>query len=178
MESVCIAPAVNFEGKKEVLGLRIAENEGAKLLKAVYPANTGEAGHDALEGFGKEWNGKYPMVYRPWDQRRDGLGEFFKYPFEIRRAIYTANAFETLNYQLRKIAKNRSAFSTGDTIVKTLYLAIRNASEKNGFRSYDNFHLLKKRIGSFFRRLIKIVIFHGFYIGTNIYQICVKSLPP
>jgi transposase-like protein len=83
-----------------------------------------------LEGFGKEWNGKYPMVYRPWDQRRDGLGEFFKYPFEIRRAIYTANAVEPLNYQLRKDAKNRSAFSTGDAIFKTLYLAIRNALEK------------------------------------------------
>jgi transposase-like protein len=63
-------------------------------LKAVYSDNTEEAGRDALEEFGKTWNGKYPMIYKSWDQRWDDLNEFFKYPPEIRRAIYTTNAIE------------------------------------------------------------------------------------
>jgi transposase-like protein len=99
-------------------------------LKAVYSANTEESGRDTLEEFGKTWNGKYPMIYKSWDQRWDDLDEFFKYPPEIRRAINTTNAIESMNYQLRKVTKNRSAFSTDDAIFKILYLAIRNPSEK------------------------------------------------
>jgi transposase-like protein len=87
-------------------------------LKAVYSANTEEAEHGAIEEFGKTWNGKYPMIYQSWDQRWDDLNEFFKYPPEIRRAIYTTNAIESMNYQLRKVTKNRSAFSTDDAIVR------------------------------------------------------------
>jgi transposase-like protein len=45
-------------------------------LKAVYSANTEEARRDALEEFGKTWNGKYPMIYKSWDQRWDDLNEF------------------------------------------------------------------------------------------------------
>jgi len=196
MKSVYIALAVNFEGKKEVLGLWIAENEGAKFwmgvltelknrgvqdiliacmdgltgfpeavrsvypntrvqlcivhmvrnstkfvsykdlkkvcadLKTVYSANSEEAGRDALEDFGKKWNDKYPVIYQSWQRRWEDLNEFFKYPPEIRRAIYTTNAVESLNYQLRKVTKNRSTFSTDDAILKILYLAIRNACKK------------------------------------------------
>jgi transposase-like protein len=99
-------------------------------LKTVYSANNEEAGHDALEDFGKKWNGKYPVIYQPRQRHWEDLSEFFKYPPEIRRTVYTANAVESLNYQLRKITKNRSAFSTDDAILKILYLAIHNASNK------------------------------------------------
>ena len=195
-KSVYVALGVNFEGQKEVLGLWLAENEGAKFwmgvlneiknrgvtdiliacmdglsgfpeavralypatrvqlcivhmvrnstkfvswkdlkkvcadLKAVYSAATEEAGRDALEEFGKIWNAKYPMIYQSWDNHWDDLSEFFKYPPEIRKAIYTTNAIESLNYQLRKVTKNRSTFPNDDAIFKILYLAIRNASEK------------------------------------------------
>jgi transposase-like protein len=133
-------------------------------LKAFYSAVSEEVGHDALEDFGKIWNDKYPMIYKSWDQRWDGLSEFFKYPPEIRRAIYKTNAIESMNYQLRKLTKNRSTFSTDDAIFKVLYLAVRNASEKwampirdwgrrstssllssgkSGFRSYDIFHVIQ-----------------------------------
>jgi transposase-like protein len=99
-------------------------------LKTIYSANTVEAGRNALEEFGKTWNNKYPMIYKSWDQRWDDLSEFFKYPPEIRRAIYTTNAIESMNYQLRKVTKNRSTFSTDDALFKILYLAVRNACEK------------------------------------------------
>ena len=99
-------------------------------LKAVYSANTEAAGRDALEEFGKMWNAKYPMIYKSWDHHWNDLSEFYKYPPDIRRVIYTTNAIESLNYQLRKIIKNRSTFSTDDAILKILYLALRNASKK------------------------------------------------
>lgn len=99
-------------------------------LKAVYTANTVDIARNALEEFGEKWNKKYPMIYKSWDSHWEDLIEFFKYPFEIRRAIYTTNAVESLNYQLRKVTKNRSAFPTDDAILKIMYLAIRNASEK------------------------------------------------
>jgi transposase-like protein len=99
-------------------------------LKTVYSANSEPAGRDALEEFGKTWNGKYPMIHKSWKHHWDDLSEFFKYPPEIRRAIYTTNAVESMHYQLRKVTKNRSQFCTDDAILKILYLAIRNASKK------------------------------------------------
>jgi transposase-like protein len=99
-------------------------------LKEIYTAADEGAARDALESFGKTWDGKYPMIYRSWDEHWTDLCEYCKYSPEIRRAIYTTNAIESLNYQLRKVTKNRSTFSTDEAIVKILYLAIRNASEK------------------------------------------------
>jgi transposase-like protein len=104
-------------------------------LKAVYSAATEEAGRDALEDFGKIWNGKYPMMrtFSPIPVLGQPLGRprrVFQIPPEIRKAIYTANAIESLNYRLRKVTKNRSAFPNDEAIFKILYLAIRNASEK------------------------------------------------
>jgi transposase-like protein len=96
----------------------------------VYSASAEQAGRDALEGFGKIWNDTYPAVYQAWDRHRPDLCEFFNYPSEIRRGIYTTNAVELLNYQLRKVTKNRPAFVNEEAIYKILYLAIRNASEK------------------------------------------------
>jgi transposase-like protein len=76
-------------------------------LKEIYSACSEEAGHEALEEFGNTWNDKYPMIYQCWLRHWDDLSEFYKYPPEIRRAIYTTNAIESLNYQLRKATKNR-----------------------------------------------------------------------
>ena len=75
---------------------------------------------------------KYPMIFPSWERHWNDLSEFFKYPPEIRRAIYTMNTVESLNYRLRKVTKNRSTFCTDDAILKILYLAIRNASKKWG----------------------------------------------
>jgi len=99
-------------------------------LKAVYQAANEAAARDALEEFGREWESKYPMIYQSWDSHWNDLCEFFKYSPEIRRAIYTTNAIESMNYQLRKVTRKRLSFSTDDAILKIMYLAIRNASTK------------------------------------------------
>ncbi len=95
-----------------------------------YSAASESAAREALEDFGKKWDKQYPLIYQSWDRHWEDLCEFFKYPEEIRKAIYTTNAIESLNYQLRKVTKNRLLFPTDDAIFKILYLAIRNASEK------------------------------------------------
>ena len=99
-------------------------------LKTVYSASSEKSGRDALEEFGKKWDEKHPMIYKSWEQQWDDLSEFFKYPPEIRRAMNTTNAIESLHYQLRKVSKNRSTFSTDDAMLKLLYLAVWNASKK------------------------------------------------
>jgi len=99
-------------------------------LKKVYSACSEKVGREELESFGEKWNGKYPMIYQSWDSHWSDLCEFFKYGPDIRKAIYTTNAIESLNFQLRKITKNRSTFVNDDAIFKIMYLAIRNASKK------------------------------------------------
>jgi transposase-like protein len=99
-------------------------------LKAVYRAPSEEAGRAALERFGESRRAKYPLIYQSRDAAWPGLCEFFKYPEEIRRAVYTTNAIESLNYQLRKVTRNRSALASGDAIYKIMYLALRNAAKK------------------------------------------------
>jgi transposase-like protein len=195
-KSVYVALGVNFEGKKEVLGLWIAEHEGAKFwasvlndirnrgtvdiliacmdgltgfpdavravfpdtriqrcivhmvrnsvkfvsykdlkavcgdLKAIYRAPSEEAGRTALEEFGEKWKARYPLIYQSWNAAWPELCGFFKYPDEIRRVIYTTNAIESLNYQLRKVTRNRSVLAGDEAIYKIMYLALQNAAKK------------------------------------------------
>jgi len=99
-------------------------------LKKVYSAATEREALQLLEEFGATWDKKYPMISKSWRSNWDNLNEFFSYPDTIRRVIYTTNAVESLNYTLRKVTKNRSAFPTDEAALKLLYLAISNASKK------------------------------------------------
>lgn len=195
-KALYVALAINWEGKKEVLGLWLANTEGAKFwmsvltdiknrgtediliacmdgltgfpdavkaifpethiqhcivhmirnstkfvsykdlkavcrdLKEVYSAINAESGHEALEDFGKKWNDKYPMIQASWERNWNNLTEFFNYPKDIRKAIYTTNTIESLNFSLRKVTKNKSSFPDDDSIYKIMYLAIKNASTR------------------------------------------------
>ena len=195
-KAVYVALGVSMEGKKEVLGLWIADTEGAKFwlsvitelknrgvediliacidglkgfpeainsvfpqtniqlcivhmvrnstkyvsykerkelcadLKRVYSAVTEEDGLDALAEFAEKWDSSYPMISKSWRDNWENLNEFFNYPKDIRKAIYTTNAIESLNASLRKVTKKRSAFPTDDAIYKVMFLALRNASKK------------------------------------------------
>ena len=99
-------------------------------LKRIYSAPSEEEALLALDDFGKVWDSKYPMIRRSWESHWNDLNEFFQYPDEIRRIIYTTNAIESLNYSLRKVTRNRSAFPDDDSVYKIMYLAIGKASQK------------------------------------------------
>jgi len=70
------------------------------------------------------------MVAKPWRTHWDNVVPFFSYPEPIRKAIYTTNAIESLNSQLRKVTRKRGAFPTDDSVRKVLYLALRQASQR------------------------------------------------
>jgi putative transposase len=187
---------VNIEGRKEVLGLYISENEGANFwlqvltdisnrgvndiliacvdglkgfpeaietifpdtevqlcvvhqirnslryvgsknqkefmadLKRVYKAVNKELAESELDILENKWNGKYPIVIKSWRSNWERLSQYFKYPEEIRRIIYTTNTIEAVHRQFRKLTKTKGAFPNQDSLLKLLYMGIKNASKK------------------------------------------------
>lgn len=103
-------------------------------LRAVYTAETVEAAEAALDAFEAKWGKRFPMVASAWRKRWAEITPFLAFPQEIRRIIYTTNAIEALNRQLRKTLKTRGHLPSDDAALKLLYLAIRNASKKWGGR--------------------------------------------
>lgn len=195
-KAVYIAIGINLDGKKDVLGMWIGENESAKYwatvlnslrnrgvedifiactdnltgfsaaieavfpnteiqnciihqlrnsskyvsykdikalmadLKAVYAAPDEQSALYALEEFSKKWDGKYPQISKSWRSNWANLSTYFKYPQEIRRLIYTTNAIEGFNRQLRKVTKSKSVFPTDDSLLKMIYLAMIDITKK------------------------------------------------
>lgn len=195
-KAIYLALGVNMEGHKELLGLWISENEGAKFwlnvltelqnrgvkdiliacvdglkgfpdaisaafpktqiqlcivhmvrnsmkyvpwkdykaiaseLKKIYQSVTEEEALLALDQFAEQWDEKYPQISRSWRAHWHNLNALFNYPEDIRRAIYTTNAIESLNSVIRKAIKKRKLFSTDDSAKKVIYLAIQAASKK------------------------------------------------
>ena len=195
-KAIYLALGVNLEGHKELLGLWISENEGAKFwlnvltemqnrgvkdiliacvdglkgfpdaintafpktqiqlcivhmvrnsmkyvswkdykavtadLKRIYKSVTEEEGLLALERFAERWDDKYPQISKSWCTHSDNLNTLFNYPEDIRRAIYTTNAIESLNSVVRKAVKKRKLFPSDDSAKKVVYLAIQQASKK------------------------------------------------
>ena len=195
-KAVFLALGINTEGQKELLGMWLAENEGAKFwlsvltelknrglqdiliacvdglkgfpdainsvypqthiqlciihivrnslkyvswkdyktvtsgLKAVYQAPTEEAALMALDAFAKVWDDKYPQISKSWRAHWENLNTLFSYPPDIRKAIYTTNAIESLNSVIRAAIKKRKVFPTDDSVRKVIYLAIKDASKK------------------------------------------------
>ncbi len=99
-------------------------------LKLVYKAKTEEIAVNELEGFSKKWNEKYPACVDSWKRNWAELSTYFKYPQEIRKMIYTTNAIENFNRQLRKVTKNKTIFPNDFALTKSLYLAMIDASNK------------------------------------------------
>jgi len=195
-KAVYLALGVNMEGHKELLGLWLSENEGAKFwlnvltelqnrgvkdiliacvdglkgfpdavstvfpdtqvqlcivhmvrnsvkyvpwkdykpvtadLKRIYQSATEEEALLALDQFADRWDDKYPQISKSWRSHWHNLNTLFRYPEDIRKAIYTTNAIESLNSVIRKAIKKRKLFPTDDSAMKVIYLAIREASKK------------------------------------------------
>ena len=193
--SMYVALGVNLEGHKELLGLWLADTEGAKFwlsvltelrnrgvediliacvdglkgfpeaiaseypqtqvqlcivhmvrnslrfvpwkdykavtadLKTIYQAKTEDQALQQLEILEKTWGEKYPQIIKSWQDNWDNVATLFQYPPDIRKAIYTTNAIESLNSVIRKATKQRKVFPTNQSAMK-VYLAISAASKK------------------------------------------------
>lgn len=99
-------------------------------LKPIYKAPSEESALEALNDLEAVWGAKYPAAIRSWREHWDELATMFKYPDEIRRIIYTTNAIENFNRQLRKVTKTKSAFVSDDALLKQLYLVTMQVMEK------------------------------------------------
>ena len=195
-KAIYLALGVNMEGHKELLGMWLSENEGAKFwlgvltelqtrgvkdiliacvdglkgfpdaiqavfpqtqiqlcivhmvrnsvryvpwkdykavtadLKKIYQSATEEEALQALEQLSQRWDSKYPQISRSWHAHWDNINTLFKYPDDIRKAIYTTNAIESLNSVIRKVIKKRKLFPTDDSAKKVVFLAVQDASKK------------------------------------------------
>jgi transposase-like protein len=195
-KAVYLALGVNMDGHKDLLGIWVSENEGAKFwlsvltelksrgvqdiliacvdglkgfpeaiaaeypetriqlcivhmlrgslkyvswkdykkvttdLKEVYQATTEAQALKALENFGITWNSQYPQIAKSWTNNWVNLRTIFDYPPEIRKAIYTTNAIESLNSVIRSATKRRKLFPNQNSAMKVVYLAIMQASKK------------------------------------------------
>ena len=195
-KSLYLALAINLAGQKELLGLWLAETEGAKFwlsvltelktrgvqdiliacvdglkgfpdaiqveyphakvqlcivhmvrnslkyvswkdykavtadLKRIYQSATEAEARQELERFAATWEAQYPKIAQSWRDHWDNLITLFEYPPEIRKAIYTTNAIESLNSVIRKATQRRKLFPSDDSAMKVVFLAIQNAAKK------------------------------------------------
>jgi putative transposase len=100
------------------------------MLRAIYTAPTEDAALAELGRFDAEWGKRYPVVVQSWRSNWERVRPFFAFPAEVRRLIYTTNAIESLNFQLRKIIHAKGHFPTDEAATKLLYLALRNVEKK------------------------------------------------
>jgi transposase-like protein len=99
-------------------------------LKRVYAAPTEDIAISELDLFDDKWGSKYPKIAKSWWDNWANLSTYFKYPEAVRRIIYTTNAIEGFNRQLRKVTKSKTVFPTDDSLLKMLYLATMDITKK------------------------------------------------
>jgi transposase-like protein len=99
-------------------------------MKHIYDAPTKEAAKAALEDFSEKWNSKYSYAVKSWRDNWEELTAFYEFPLEIRKIIYTTNLIENLNGKIRKYTKNKLSFPTDEAVMKSTFLALREATKK------------------------------------------------
>lgn len=99
-------------------------------MKNIYNAPTKEAALAALDDFAKVWEHKYSYAIKSWRDNWEDLTVFFEFPLEIRKIIYTTNLIENLNGKIRKYTKNKLSFPSDQAVMKSVYLATREATKK------------------------------------------------
>lgn len=119
-KAVYIAVGLRRNGKKEF----------TVDMKQIYDAPNKVAAETALNDFAGKWESKYAYAVKSWRDNWEELTVFFDFPLEIRRIIYTTNLIENLNGKIRKYTKNKFSFPTDEAVMKSVYLAVREATKK------------------------------------------------
>ncbi|NMU90259.1 IS256 family transposase [Achromobacter ruhlandii] len=110
----------------------------AAALRPIYAAASAQAAEQALQAFADgPWGTRYPTIVAAWQRAWENVTPFFVFPPDIRRVIYTTNAIESLNMQLRKISKTRGHFPTDEAAIKLRWLALRNVLAKSVRATFD-----------------------------------------
>ncbi|WP_284415867.1 IS256 family transposase [Acidovorax sp. SUPP3334] len=110
----------------------------AAAIKPIYTALSAEAAQAELDAFEQgPWGRKFPTVAAAWRRAWDRVIPFFAFPPAVRRVIYTTNAIESINAQLRKIIKSRGHFPSDDAATKLIWLALRNITADWGRAAHN-----------------------------------------
>jgi len=99
-------------------------------LRKIYTAATVAEAEQALVEFADRWDKLYPMISKSWLSHWPRITPFFVFPDDIRKAIYTTNAIESMNMTLRKVLRNHRSFPTDEAAMKVVFMAINNISKK------------------------------------------------
>jgi putative transposase len=121
----------------------------AGALRPIYNAPSIAAAEAAFADFKTVWAGKHPGIIATWERAWDDFIPFLAFPPEIRKVIYTTNAIESINFQLRKVTKNRGHFPNDDAAIKLLYLALRNMNPERGGELGTGTYGWKKALNAF-----------------------------
>jgi putative transposase len=116
-------------------------------LRPIYDADSEQAANLALEAFEERFGRKHPNIAKLWRSRWNEVVPFLAYPPEIRRILYTTNAIESLNFQLRKVLRPKGHFPSDDAVLKVVFLAIQQARFKwkpasNWSRALEHFAIV------------------------------------
>jgi putative transposase len=106
------------------------QREFIKELKLVYKASSVEFALHQLDQMEKKWGKKYPVVFKSWRNNWERLTQYFKYPDQIRKLIYTTNTVEGYHRMVRKVTKSKGAFTSDMAMLKLVYLATLNFQKK------------------------------------------------
>lgn len=108
-------------------------------LKTIYTAKNEKDGYANLQTIKEKWKSKYPNSLKNWEENWDAICPFFAYSEPIRKIMYTTNTIESLNRQFRKYTKTKSVFPTDESLMKCLYLSVRNITKKwtGRYRNWD-----------------------------------------
>jgi transposase-like protein len=99
-------------------------------LKNIYLAPSAESAVCALEEFTAARDAKYPMISKSWWSRWNEVISLFKFPPEIRKAVYTANAVESVNFTIQRIIKHRQSFPNDEAAMKLIFMGLKNIAKK------------------------------------------------
>ena len=99
-------------------------------LKEIYLAPSEDAAKTALERFAEKWDAEYPAVSKSWQIRRNQIIPYMKFSPEIRRAVYTTDSIESVNYTLQRSLKTRQPFPNDESAVKLIFMILRRISKK------------------------------------------------
>ena len=103
--------------------------EFCRNLKTVYTALNKEIAMEELQKFKVKWQGKYKYAITSWEENWDNLSNYFEYPLELRKIIYTTNTIENLNRGIRKYTKTKTQFPNENAATKSIYLSIKNIEQ-------------------------------------------------
>ncbi len=131
------------------------QKEFMRDLKMVYQADTKDLAEHHLIELDDKWGKQYPMVLKSWQNKWEHLSAYFKYSGEIRRLIYTTNAVEGFDRQVRKYTKSKGAFTSENALVKLIYSAYQRIAEKWN-QPMHNWALIVSQLDIYFENRLNI----------------------